>query len=169
MTQRAPVTFPISLPSGFLLLVDPANIEDQEKWHNYNTARRGWRIDLDGKEAELLVRNDLQYMQHETLPDGVLRVYGKTNQETGILVESKQRLIKNNGYAVRLEAGPVDQSILLIEDACRADRAGAVPTLDGGAIKLNDKNGRSPAQSAICTVEYGEDGRPARAVIEFRR
>lgn len=169
MTARAPVTFPIQLRSGFLLLVDPANIEDQEKWHNMNTARRGWRIDLDGKDAELLTRNEREFMPWEKLPDGVLRIFGKTNQETGILAESKKRLIANNGYDVRIESGPTDQSILLIEDACRADFAGSVPTLNAAAIKLNEKPGRSPAQDALCTIEYGGDGLPLRAVIEFRR
>jgi hypothetical protein len=169
MTARSSVTFPIPLPSGFLLLIDPANIEDQEKWHNASTARRGWRIDLDGPEADLLTRNEREFMQWEKLPDGVLRIFGKTNQETGILAESKKRLIANNGYTCRLEAGPTDQSILLIEDACRAEYAGRVPTLDAVAVKATATPGRSLGRTATCSIEYAEDGRPSRAIIEFPR
>ncbi len=164
-------SFAINCPSGFLLFADPMNIDDSEQWKSFTTAKRGHKVDLDGPEAKLLTRNERENMSWEELPDGVLRIFGKTNQETGIIVEGKKRLVLNNGYNVRIEAGPIDQSVSLIEDACRASHAGPVPSLSGYAVKLNKLPGRKtgPARTAQGTITWGEDGRPVKMEIIFDR
>lgn len=168
---KNPLTFTIPLPSGFLFLCDPKNLDDTEKWHSVSTAKRGHKIDFDGAEQELLTSGErASGMQHETLPDGVLRIFGKTHQETGHLLETKRRLIANNGYHVRIEAGPIDQSVALIEDAARADRAGFVPSLDGVVIKLGTVPGRHlPAKPLPATIVFDEDGNPETLTVDLRQ
>jgi hypothetical protein len=136
---------------------DPDHIN--HKWKGASVATGRFAVDFDGPESMLLSTGARFAHPWEVLPDGIVRVRPASLPEAGAIHEQAKNIIAAQNYKTTVHMMNLDQTILEVEDACRATGSGRLAYLDLACVKLDRVPGRRAAGARQVTV-ISVDGVP---------